>query len=1089
MRKLNLFLITVFALLMSINAMAFTVVLDPLTPLTGYTSMAEWDTDGDFEEWTYNAHIIDAQVSGGDFIGKDDGNDASMNLNIDALTSPDPRKGLATAIDTVFEIRMQFATNTQNGRVDFWATINGAVPGTWPPMQFAYTAAGIPDVPTDGQFHVFRLTLEAGDDYIGNLDALRLDPLADGPFGETFRIDYLRVAKVTNQIQIIKVDPAPLFNYTSLAEWNTDGDFEDWIFTHIVNSNVSGGILSGEPVNNDPFFSKTAVPAVDLDLNKIIEFRIKHDSTVSSGIQIYFNVPAPETVVAIPADMIPTDGNFHIYQYNMSAHSEWTGLLSGFRLDPYIVAEAVGKQFEVDYIRVGSTETPTVNPSASQGTYPDKVIVSWNEVDNVNKYQVWRSETDDSGTAITNSPELTTNIFDDFATANDTYYYYWVKVFMTNDWGAFGSSALGFKMASTRPDTPVNISPVGLNVVTSPVQLVATPYHDAGGYPFLVSQWQLSSEDDFSPIIWDSGETIPDNHLTPPANASSSITNFWRVRYKKEFNTWSEWSAGTSFILVQQQPQGTIFFDTFNVTGEGSVNLGYDNAGRQFGDTAPLPYTISGTATVGTASANPGDLLMGLSSGVSPNHSFTESGNIKIEFDVVPHALDKTNDWIALTFGKSSQENALNPVSISGATLGFFGNGDFMALEGETLVGLGTGVPTDEKLHIVLTASTEGFDYDSVKYSVFANGNPMITVTNPNLGYVYNDEGGFDNNYIALYSDNLISANTSLFDNLKISKVDNIVTVTNWVGDSDMLPMNPAETTHAVNINGDSVTINGVDFIGTGISTNPGFHANGSAILQSNGWELMSANGTTIFHNTENVTNIVTDIGTKTLMEYFAFFNAPGGAAALRLSDLTPYSSNVISIYSYGWENANRACYFSSTSGGTITNVNQDMYGIGSGIIVRYSYVADGNGECTILISTTGLGGWHLSGFYSEEIAAVPSEISVPDKLDFGDAVVGIPTTLSLEVMNIGSGIVSGSISGISSPFSLADSYYATSATSDTITVTFNPSAEDVYSEFVTLSGSGGGAQVVLTGTGVPEPSIFIIYNLLFVIYYFKIKN
>ena len=64
--------------------------------------------------------------------------------------------------------------------------------------------------------------------------------------------------------------------------------------------------------------------------------------------------------------------------------------------------------------------------------------------------------------------------------------------------------------------------------------------------------------------------------------------------------------------------------------------------------------------------------------------------------------------------------------------------------------------------------------------------------------------------------------------------------------------------------------------------------------------------------------------------------------------------------------------------------------------------MADNNGKATIVISTSGSAGWHLSGFYSEEISAPSAQISVADKLDFGEVVVGVPTTLQLEIMNIG---------------------------------------------------------------------------------------
>jgi len=56
------------------------------------------------------------------------------------------------------------------------------------------------------------------------------------------------------------------------------------------------------------------------------------------------------------------------------------------------------------------------------------------------------------------------------------------------------------------------------------------------------------------------------------------------------------------------------------------------------------------------------------------------------------------------------------------------------------------------------------------------------------------------------------------------------------------------------------------------------------------------------------------------------------------------------------------------------------------------------------------------------------------------------------------------------------------SATADVINVTFNPSSEGVYSQTITLSGIGGGTEVVLAGTAVPEPFMFIIYGLSFII-------
>ena len=331
---------------------AYTVELDPLTPLTDYVGLGEWNTDGDFQNWTTNVKIKNATVTAGNFIGIDDGNDPIMNLDISALASPNPRIGHSATTGTVFEIRMQFAANSGNSRIDLFPTINGLF--KTPPLHFANNAVPeLPDIPVDGAFHVFRMTFGSEDsNYLGVIDKVRFDPLADwGPTGEIFKVDYFRIAKV---ITPVKVDPVPLFIYTSLAEWNTNNNFESWSFGNIINSNVSGGVLSGEPTSNDPIIAKNSaagLPSVNLDLNPIIEFRLKHISNISSSVQIYFNIPSAERVVTIPENMIPTDGNFHIYQYNMSNHEQWTDFLTGFRFDPYTVPAAVGKQFEIDYIR------------------------------------------------------------------------------------------------------------------------------------------------------------------------------------------------------------------------------------------------------------------------------------------------------------------------------------------------------------------------------------------------------------------------------------------------------------------------------------------------------------------------------------------------------------------------------------------------------------------------------------------------------------------------------------------------------------------------------------------------------------------
>jgi len=715
-------------------------------------------------------------------------------------------------------------------------------------------------------------------------------------------------------------------------------------------------------------------------------------------------------------------------------------------------------------------EAPPARPdsiTATEGTFADRIAVGWASSKSTDSYTLFRGATSNFNSSSEISSTIITNYYEDTSITTATKYYYWVKACNTVGCSDETGPAIGFTSSQNPPNTPVNISPINYNVVTSPVTFVATVYSDPGGFAFAKSEWQVSESETFSTIDWNYNMTINQNTLTPPGNSIPEGTNFWRLRYKNEFNSWSSWSAGTSFIYIQGSSKSEIFLDTFNVPGSGDVNLEYDIKGRQFGDAAPLTYTIVETTETGSESSNPGKLLLGMSSGCSPDYDFNNVSSFKIEFDA--NMNDSTaSDWFGFNFAKNGQSN-LSPDSPTGAGLVFGADGSFENYNGENLTASGNGFPTNEKVHIILTASTEEFDFYPAQYSVFVNGIPMVLNSN-NSAYIYDNSVGYKHNFISLYSK---AQNSTLIDNLKISEVENNVSVTKWLSDAD-IPVDSAKVTHAVNINGESVEINGISFVGTG--TNFGTHANGSAILHSNNWNLMGGNGNVYFHDGENVTNAVLDPNSKTLMEYFAFFVTGSG---LKLSGLTPYSSNVISVFSYGWDDSGRVNYFSSDFGGAITNIDQDTFGKGAGIIVQYSYVANANGEFTLAISPPGNGSFHISGFCSEETDVVPANISVPDAIDFGELVSGDTRVLQLNVMNLGDNIVSGSISGISTPFSMANSYYATAATTDVINITFSPSAEENYSKTITLTGSGGNAQVLLTGTGVPEPMGIWIIGIL----------
>ncbi|RLD08943.1 MAG: hypothetical protein DRI44_09365 [Chlamydiae bacterium] len=358
MKKLILLMAITALCFVCNNVSAYTQEIDPVTPLpSGYIGYGEWNTDGDFENWTYNDHISNAVVTGGNFDALSVGNDAVMNLNASVLS--DSRKGNVTKAGTIIEIRAKFIVGTANTRIDLFPTINGVF--KVPPIQISSS------IVADGAFHVYRVTLDGSDtEFLGVLNAIRLDPVSDVVATEAFQIDYLRIANM--DLNPVSIDPmTSLMAPTTLGDWPTDGDFDGYNVVNITNETVSGGIFSGEPLNADPWFYKLTydgLPEVDLDSNPYIEFRMKQAAALNSGIEVFFTLTnnpgglSGDMRVAFDAGDLPQDGQFHVYRYRMSANAYWTGVLGGIRIDPYTVDTS--ERFEIDYIQVGNIPEPAL---------------------------------------------------------------------------------------------------------------------------------------------------------------------------------------------------------------------------------------------------------------------------------------------------------------------------------------------------------------------------------------------------------------------------------------------------------------------------------------------------------------------------------------------------------------------------------------------------------------------------------------------------------------------------------------------------------------------------------------------------------
>ncbi len=104
-----------------------------------------------------------------------------------------------------------------------------------------------------------------------------------------------------------------------------------------------------------------------------------------------------------------------------------------------------------------SNVCPTVpsapgNVQASDGTYTDKVRVTWNSSAGATSYEVWRNISNNSGSAVQLNSAIAGTTYDDTAAAANTTYYYWAKAKNAAGTSGFSLPDTGFRAAPPAPN-------------------------------------------------------------------------------------------------------------------------------------------------------------------------------------------------------------------------------------------------------------------------------------------------------------------------------------------------------------------------------------------------------------------------------------------------------------------------------------------------------------------------------------------------------------------------------------------------------------------------------------------------------------
>ena len=186
MRKTFLKFIAILISLASYYAIANDILavteMDPTDSLEDYVNLGEWNTDGDFDSWTYNSHVSDCAVYSGSITGRVSGNDEHIDLN---LTSAGLYINLSSGM--VVEIKCRYDAGTANNWSQWFLNGTG---------ERVVYVRGSGQQPADGNFHIFRTIVLTN---FGPVSTFRLDQYS-GQEGSTFDVDYVRIGRFTSNV-------------------------------------------------------------------------------------------------------------------------------------------------------------------------------------------------------------------------------------------------------------------------------------------------------------------------------------------------------------------------------------------------------------------------------------------------------------------------------------------------------------------------------------------------------------------------------------------------------------------------------------------------------------------------------------------------------------------------------------------------------------------------------------------------------------------------------------------------------------------------------------------------------------------------
>ena len=457
------------------------------------------------------------------------------------------------------------------------------------------------------------------------------------------------------------------------------------------------------------------------------------------------------------------------------------------------------------------------------------------------------------------------------------------------------------------------------------------------------------------------------------------LSAIWVYDFDDQSNDWNiTFENDRSYMLdiitnlqakFEKDNSGIIFEDNFNISsGSGNVNFQFDTSGRQTGWAAPLEYNLllqSGDSVSVTDSG----LFAGQckfdattfgGSSFCPDHNFLESSEFNVEFEL--SRTTNNDNWTGIGIGKNSIAEA-PPWGASGFNFMCYPNGDYNIYDGGSWTAnynfAELSAASNNLLKIRICVSQVDFSgTNDAQISLFINNKPYPAGLNK---FIYTKKNGFTNNFIGFTSYALTA-----IDNFRITTPQgNNFATTNWTSDADSEIASFKIYTHAVCFgNYSDVTINGKTFTGTGTN------------MSGNNWELKTDSGIPYPANDIFGWGANPNLTPESLWLVSNVLYNGANSAALTLSGLAPNAEYLLTLYSYGFENAGeRVSYFSTSAGSPISLIDQDEFGQFNCSRLTYKYTAPDNGTFSVSTTATNSNNRHWGWFAFSNESTIPEPV------------------------------------------------------------------------------------------------------------------